>query len=99
MSVPRHLARVIGRGRVSIVVRGFSSSPIRTASAPSDPAPVPHVTNAWRNYGIAGARMLCVLGAFVAGSALQWSPTRFQQGPTFSTLPSCYVSVLTSASC
>ena len=59
MSVLRHLARAFGRGRGSGAQRCFNSTTIRAATAPSEPAAVPHVTNAWRNYGIAGALMLC----------------------------------------
>ena len=93
MSVPRQLLRVIGRGQVGVVLRCFSSTPIRPASAPSDPAPVPHVTNAWRNYGIAGARVLCVLQAMAVNIWRPRSPARFKQMPILSLLPSPAVSV------
>ena len=55
MSSALHLVRALGRRRIDAAVRLFSSTPARAAASPSDPAAVPHVSNAWRNYGIAGA--------------------------------------------
>ena len=55
---------------------------------PSDPAPVPHVTNAWRNYGIAGARMLYGLNARRGKQSSTRLPSRVEcinsQHPAFS---------------